>query len=79
MINEALFLKTNFFSPNALSFAVLVAVGLAAVLLGDSKSSAVNAFLSTVIIHFTTIHASEQSHKSDLSIDDLILISLLAL
>ena len=33
LINGALFLKTNFFSPNASSFAVLVAAALAAVLL----------------------------------------------
>ena len=44
LINGALFLKTNFFSPNSLSFAVLVAVALAAVLLGASISSAVNIF-----------------------------------
>ena len=44
LINGALFLKTNFFSPNALLFAVLVAVALAAVLLGASKSSTVNVF-----------------------------------
>ena len=44
LINGALFLKTNFFSPNALLFAVLVAVMVAAVLLGASKPSAVNVF-----------------------------------
>ena len=44
LINDALFLKTNFFSPNSLSFALLVAVALAAVLLCASKSSAVNIF-----------------------------------
>ena len=42
-MNGALFLKTNFFSPNAkLLFASLVAVTIAAVLLGASKSLAVN-------------------------------------
>ena len=56
LINGTLFLKTNFFSPNALLFAVLVEVALAAVLLGASKSSAVNAFLSTVISPFTTMY-----------------------
>ena len=35
--------------------------------------------LVTVIIPFTTICASLKSHKSDLSIDVLILCSLLAL
>ena len=49
MINGALLLKTNFFSPNALSFAVLVAVALATVLLGASISSTVNVFVATVI------------------------------
>ena len=44
LINSALFIKTNFFSPIALLFAVLVAVALATVLLGASKSSAVNVF-----------------------------------
>ena len=33
----------------------------------------------TIIFHSTTIYASLQSHKSDLSIDDLNLICLLAL
>ena len=79
MINGALYLKTNFFSPNALSFAVLVAVELAAVLLGTSKSLAVNAFLVTAIFSLTTIYASVKFHKSDLNIDVLILISLLGL
>ena len=44
LINGALFLKTNFFPPNALSFAVLVAVALAAAVFGSQKSSAVNVF-----------------------------------
>ena len=44
LMNGALFLKTNFLSPNALLFAVLVTVALAAVLLGSSISSAVNVF-----------------------------------
>ena len=44
LINGTLSLKTNCFSPNALSFAVLVAVALSAVLLGASKSAAVNVF-----------------------------------
>ena len=79
LINGALFLKTNFFSPNALLFALLVAVTLAAVLLGASMSSAVNVFLVTVIFPLTTIYASLKSHKSDLNIDVLILISLLGL
>ena len=79
LINGALFLKTNFFSRNTLLFAVLVAVALAAVLLGASKSSAVNVFLSIVISPFTTMYASLKSHQSDLSIGVLILISLLGL
>ena len=66
MINGSLFLKTNFFSPNALSFALLVAVTLAAELLGASISSAVNVFLVIVIFPVTTIYASLKSHKSDL-------------
>ena len=44
LINGAFFLETNFFSPSALSFAALVAVALAALLLGASKSSAGNGF-----------------------------------
>ena len=44
LINGALFLKTNFFSPNSLLFAVLVAATLAAVLLGASKTAAGNVF-----------------------------------
>ena len=44
LINGALFLKANFFSPNVLSFAALLAVVLVAVLLGASKSLAVNVF-----------------------------------
>ena len=44
LMNGALFLKTNFFSSNALLFALLVAVAIAAVLLGASKSLAVNIF-----------------------------------
>ena len=35
--------------------------------------------LKTVILPFTTIYASLKCHKSDLSIDVLILISLLTL
>ena len=77
MINGALFLKSDFVSPNALSFTVLVAVALADVLFGASKSLAVNAFLVTVIVPFATIYASLKSHKSDLNVDVLILISLL--
>ena len=77
LINGALFLKINFFSPNILSFAVLVAVTLAAVLLGASKLSAVNAFLITVIFPFTATYPSLKSHKSDLNIEVLILMSLL--
>ena len=76
-MNGALFLKTNFFSPNASVFALLVAVALAAVLLGASISSAVNVSLVTIISPLTTIYASLKSHKSDLTIDALILISLL--
>ena len=79
MINGALFLKTNFFSPKPLLFAVLVAVALAAVLVGVSMSSAVIVYLVTVIYPLTTIYASLKSHKSDLNIDVLILISLLTL
>ena len=44
LINGALFLKTNFFSLKVLLFALLVAVALAAALLGSSKSLAVNVF-----------------------------------
>ena len=73
----ALFLKTNFFSPNSLSFALLVAVTLAAVLLGGSISLVVNVFLVTVIFPLTTIFASLKSHYSDLNIHVLVLISLL--
>ena len=79
MVNGVLFLKTNFLSPKALLFAVLVAVTLATVLLGASISSAVNVFLVTVIFPLTTIYASLKSHKSDHKIDVLILISLLTL
>ena len=79
LINGALFLKTNFSSPKALLFAVLVAVTLAAVLLGASMSSAVNVFLVTKIFPLTTIYVSLKSHKSYLNIDVLILISLLTL
>ena len=79
LINGALFLKTNFFPSNQLLFALLVAVALASVLLGLLKSSAVNVFLLTVIFHFTTMYASLKSHRSDLSIGVLILISLLTL
>ena len=78
-INGALFLKTNFFSPNALLFPVLVAVASTAVLLGASKPSAVYVILVTVIVPFTTIYASLKSHKSYLSIGVLLLISLLTL
>ena len=59
LINGALFLKTNFFSLNALLCAVLAAVALAAVLLDASKSAAVNNFLATIISPFTTIYGSE--------------------
>ena len=66
LINGALLLKINFFSPDSLSFAALVAVTIAAVLLGASKSLAVNAFSSTIIFQhiifqytLTTIYASE--------------------
>ena len=79
LINSALFLKTNIFSPNALLFSVLVAFVLAAVLLGSSISLMVNLFLLTVIFPFTTIYPSLKSHKSDLSVDVLILISLFGL
>ena len=79
LINGALFLKINFFSPSALLFALLVSVALAAVLLGASKSPAVNVFLLTVIFPFKTMYASLKSHKSDLRIGILILISLLTL
>ena len=44
LMDGALFLKSNFFSPNALLFASLVVVTIAAVLLGASKSLAVNVF-----------------------------------
>ena len=77
LINGSLFLKTNFFSSNSLLFALLVAFALAAVLLGASKSSAVNVFLLRVIFPFTTIYASLKSHKSDLKIEVLILVSFL--
>ena len=79
LINGALFLKTNFFSPNALSFALLVAFALSCVLFGVSKSLVVNVFLVTVIFPLTAIYASLKPHKSDLNIDVLILISLLTL
>ena len=79
MINGALFLKTKFFSPKALLFALLAAVTLASVLLGASMSSAVNVFLVAVIFPLTTIYASLKSHKTDLKIHVLILISLLNL
>ena len=66
--------------PKALLFAVLVALTLAAVLLGASMSSAVNAFLVTIIFPLTTIYASLKSHKSDhINHDVLNLISLLTL
>ena len=76
MINGALFLKTDFLSPKPLLFALLVAVALAAVLLGALMSSAVNVFLVAVIFPLTTIYAPLKSQKSDLKIDVLILISL---
>ena len=79
LINDALFLKTNFFSPKSLLFVLLVAVALAPVLLGASKSLAVNVFLVTVIFPLTTIYASLNSHKSDLSVEALVLIALLIL
>ena len=50
LINGALFLKTNLFSLKALLFALLVSVALAAVLLGASKSLAVNAFFLLTVI-----------------------------
>ena len=59
LINEALFLKNKFYSPNALSFAVLVTVALPAVLLGASKSLAVNIFVLIIIFPYRTIYASE--------------------
>ena len=65
--NGALFLQTNFFLPNALSFATLLAVALAAGWLGASESLAVNIFLLTVIFSFTTTCALLKSHKSDLN------------
>ena len=52
IINGALFLKINFFSPNVLSFAALVAFIIAAVLLGASKSLAVNVFFINNNISF---------------------------
>ena len=58
LMNGALFFHF-FFSLKTLLFALLVAVALAAVLLGSSKSSAVNVFLITAIFPFTTIYASE--------------------
>ena len=76
-INGALFLKTNFFSPNALSFAALVAVALATVLLVASKSLALNN--NTAIFPFTTIYASLKSRRYDLSLGVLIIIYLLTL
>ena len=79
LINGALFLKANFFLPNSLLFALLIAVAIVSVLLGSSKSLAVNVFLSTIIFPLTTIYASLKSHKSHLSTDVLILISLLTL
>ena len=51
IINGALFLKI-FFSPNVLSFAALVAFIIAAVLLGASKSLAVNVFFINNNISF---------------------------
>ena len=60
LINGAMFLKTNFFSPNSLLFSVLVAAALAALLLGASKSSAVNVFFSNSNISFyNNIYALE--------------------
>ena len=79
LINGALFLRTNFFSPNTLSFIVSVTVALFTVLLDASKSLTVNVFLWTIIFPFPTIYTSDQPHKSDLSIDVLTLISLLTL
>ena len=67
-INDTLLLKTNFFSPNTLSFAVLVVVALAPVLLDASKSLIVYVFLATIIFPFTTKYASLKSHKSDLAL-----------
>ena len=51
IINGALFLK-KIFSPNVLSFAALVAFIIAAVLLGASKSLAVNVFFINNNISF---------------------------
>ena len=68
LINGALFLKTNFFSPKALLFALLVLIALRFVLFGPSKSAAVNIFLTTIIFPFTTIYGSLKSHKSDLTL-----------
>ena len=79
MINDAWFLKTNFFSLNSLLFALLVAVAIATIILGSSKSLEVNVFLSTIIFPFRTIYGSLKSHKSDISIDVLFLIYLLTL
>ena len=62
-----------------LLFALLVAFALSAVLLGASKSSAVNLFLLTVIFPVTKIYASLKSQKSDLNIEVLIIISLFGL
>ena len=77
LINGTLFLKTNFFSPNVLLFALLVLIALRFVLFGLSKSAAIKPFLITVIFPVTKIYASLKSHKSDLHIEVLILISLL--
>ena len=52
LMNGALLLKTNFFSPNALLFALLAAVAIAAVLLGSSKSLAPNFFFTNSNISF---------------------------
>ena len=58
LINGALFLKTDFFSPDSLLFTVLVTFALFTVLLGASKSLAVNIYLTAVISPFTTIYTS---------------------
>ena len=59
LINGALFLKTNFFSPNALLFIVLVTLALFTVLLGASKSAAVNIFLATNISFHNNIRITK--------------------
>ena len=79
LINGTLFLKFNFSSPNVLLFTLLLPSALTFLLLGSSKSAAVNIFLTTVIFPVTKIYASLKSHKSDYNIEVLILIPLFAL